>query len=108
MLRRHSSGFRGLLMLTDGALAAVLLVALSIVRFEGAWLDQWRFVLQQPVAFAVGYAVLWVAILWLHGLYRPRARWTIRSEGLAIGRATIVLALMTLSVLFVFKLPDVS
>jgi len=95
-------------MLTDGALAAVLLVALSIVRFEGAWLDQWRFVLQQPGAFAVGYAVVWVAILWLHGLYRPRARWTIRSEGFAVARATLVLALVTLSVLFVFKLPDVS
>jgi exopolysaccharide biosynthesis polyprenyl glycosylphosphotransferase len=51
---------------------------------------------------------LWVIVLWLHGLYRPRARWTIRSEGLAVGRATLVMALLTLSVLFVFRLPDVS
>ena len=47
-------------------------------------------------------------MIWLHGLYRPRARWTVRSEGLAIARATVVMALITLSVLFVFRLPDVS
>jgi exopolysaccharide biosynthesis polyprenyl glycosylphosphotransferase len=108
MLRRHASGFRTLLMLADGALAAVLLVTLSVVRFEGDWLSHWRDILQQPALFAMGYAVLWIVVLWLHGLYRPRARWTIRSEGLAIGRATVVLALLTLSVLFVFRLPDVS
>jgi exopolysaccharide biosynthesis polyprenyl glycosylphosphotransferase len=95
-------------MLADGTLAAVLLVALSVVRFEGDWLSHWRDILQQPAAFAFGYAVLWIVVLWLHGLYRPRARWTIRSEGLAIGRASVVLALLTLSVLFVFRLPDVS
>ncbi|HYK94606.1 MAG TPA: sugar transferase [Candidatus Dormibacteraeota bacterium] len=108
MLRRHASGFRALLMLTDGALAGVLLVALSIVRFEREWLDHWQVILQQPAALAFSYAALWIVILWLHGMYRPRARWTIRSEGLAIGRATVVLALLTLSVLFVFRLPDVS
>ena len=42
---------------------------------------------------AIAYAVAWVVVLWLHGLYRPRARWTIRSEGLAIARATVVLGL---------------
>jgi exopolysaccharide biosynthesis polyprenyl glycosylphosphotransferase len=108
MLRRHASGFRALLMLTDGLLAAVLLVALSIVRFENDWLDHWQVILQQPGALAIAYSAMWIVILWLHGLYRPRARWTIRSEGLAIGRATVVLALLTLSVLFVFRLPDVS
>jgi exopolysaccharide biosynthesis polyprenyl glycosylphosphotransferase len=108
MLRRHASGFRALLMLADGALAAVLLVALSVVRFEGDWLDHWQAILQQPGALALAYSSLWIIVLWLHGLYRPRARWTIRSEGLAVGRATIVMALLTLSVLFVFRLPDVS
>jgi exopolysaccharide biosynthesis polyprenyl glycosylphosphotransferase len=108
MLRRHASGFRALLMLTDGLLAAVLLVTLSVVRFENEWLDHWRVILQSPAALAMAYSALWIVVLWLHGLYRPRARWTIRSEGLAIARATVVLALLTLSVLFVFRLPDVS
>ncbi len=95
-------------MLADGGLAIVLLVLLSIVRFGSEWVSIWEPVLAQPVGFAAAYAVGWVAVLWLHGLYRPRSRWTIRSEGLAIGRAVIVLALVTFSVLFVFRLPDVS
>src|SRR6185503_55471 len=108
MLRRHASGFRALLMLTDAVLAFVLLVVLSLVRFGPGWLDVWRPLLTQPALFGVGYATVWVAILWLHGLYRPRARWSIRSEGLAIARATLVLGLITGTVLFTFRLPDVS
>jgi exopolysaccharide biosynthesis polyprenyl glycosylphosphotransferase len=108
MLRRHASGFRALLMAADAALAFVLLVGLSFVRFGPDWLEVWRPLLQQPALFGVGYAIVWVGILWLHGLYRPRARWSIRSEGLAIARATIVLGLITGTVLFTFRLPDVS
>ena len=108
MLRRHAYGFRALLMLVDGALAVVLLGALSIVRFGDEWLTHWSPILAQPGLFSLAYAVVWVSVLWLHGLYRPRARWTIRSEGLAIARASVVMALITLSVLFVFRLPDIS
>jgi exopolysaccharide biosynthesis polyprenyl glycosylphosphotransferase len=108
MLRRHAFGFRTLLMLADAGLAIALLVVLSIIRFGAGWQEVWRPVLDQPVMFAVGYGLAWVAVLWLHGLYRPRARWTIRSEGLAIGRAVIVLALISGTVLFAFRLPDVS
>lgn len=77
MLRRHAFGFRTLLMLADAVLAIALLV-------------------EQPVVFAVANAGAWVAVLRFNGLYRPRARWTIRSEGLAVARATIALALITL------------
>ena len=108
MLRRHAFGFRTLLMLADAGLAIVLLVVLSVARFGDQWLATWRPVLEQPVVFAVGYALAWVVVLWFQGLYRPRARWSIRSEGLAIGRAVIVLALVSGTVLFAFRLPDVS
>jgi exopolysaccharide biosynthesis polyprenyl glycosylphosphotransferase len=108
MFRRHAIGFRTLLMLVDGALAAALLAAVSAARFGAEWLSHWTPVLDQPVAFALLYAVGWVVVLDLHGLYRPRARWTIRSEAIAVARATLVMALVTLSVLFVFRLPDVS
>jgi exopolysaccharide biosynthesis polyprenyl glycosylphosphotransferase len=108
MYRRHAIGFRTLLMLVDGLLAAVLLVALSVARFGPEWLSHWFPILDQPIAFGFLYAVGWVVVLDLHGLYRPRARWTIRSEAVAVGRATVVMALVTLSVLFVFRLPDVS
>jgi len=108
MLRRHASGFRAMLMLADGGLAIALLVGLSVARFGEGWLETWKPVLQQPLLFAVAYATGWVGALWLSGLYRPRARWSIRSEALAIGRSTIVMALITGSVLFAFRLPDVS
>jgi len=109
MLRRHASGFRAMLMLADAGIAFVLLVVLSILRFGSEnWLDVWGPLLEQPAVVAVGYSVAWVIALWLHGLYRPRARWTIRSEGVAIARATVVLGLVTGTVLFAFRLPDVS
>jgi exopolysaccharide biosynthesis polyprenyl glycosylphosphotransferase len=108
MLRRHASGFRALLMAADATLAFVLLIALSVARFGSGWLDVWSPLLAQPAFFGLAYAVVWVVILWLHGLYRPRARWSIRSEGLAVLRATVVLGLVTGTVLFAFKLPDVS
>ena len=95
-------------MLVDGGLAAVLLGVVSFARFGGEWYDHWLPFLNQPAAFAAAYAGGWVAVLWLHGLYRPRARWTIRSEAFTLFRATLVMALFTLSLLFVFRLPDIS
>jgi exopolysaccharide biosynthesis polyprenyl glycosylphosphotransferase len=108
VLRRHAVGFRTLLMLADAVLAVVLLGFLSYARFGSDWLAIWQPLFAEPVVFAALYAVGWVVVLWLHGLYRPRARWTIRSEGTAIGRSVIVVALVTLSLLFLFRLPDVS
>jgi exopolysaccharide biosynthesis polyprenyl glycosylphosphotransferase len=108
MIRRHAIGFRTLLMLVDGALAAVALGAVSFARFGPDWYGRWLPYLKEPWAFGVIYAAGWVSVLWLHGLYRPRARWTIRSEALALARATFVMALVTLSLLFVMRLPDIS
>jgi exopolysaccharide biosynthesis polyprenyl glycosylphosphotransferase len=95
-------------MLADGVLAFVLLVVLSLVRFGDQWLSIWQPLLAQPAIGGIAYAVAWVVVLWLHGLYQMRTRWTIRGEGLAIARATIVLGLIAGTVLFAFRLPDVS
>ena len=95
-------------MLADAAIAVVLLGVMSVARFGGDWLAIWQPLFSAPLAFAGAYAAGWVVVLWAHGLYRPRARWTIRSEAFAIGRSVIVMALVTLSLLFVFRLPDVS
>ena len=108
MIRRNAIGFRTLLMLVDGALAAGALGLVSYARFGDEWAVCWQPYLSQPVAFVLLYAVVWIGVLWLHGLYRPRARWTIRSEALALARASVVMALITLSLLFVLRLPDVS
>jgi exopolysaccharide biosynthesis polyprenyl glycosylphosphotransferase len=108
MIRRHASTLRALLMLTDGLLAAAVLVGLSVVRFGGDWAVWWRQIIPDPVALLVVYAVGWVLALALNGLYRPRARWSIRTEAWDLVRATALMAVATFAVLFWFKLPDVS
>jgi exopolysaccharide biosynthesis polyprenyl glycosylphosphotransferase len=44
----------------------------------------------------------------VHGLYRARERWTRRGEVAAVLQATLVQLALTLSALYVLKLPDVS
>jgi exopolysaccharide biosynthesis polyprenyl glycosylphosphotransferase len=44
----------------------------------------------------------------MNGLYRPRARWSIVREAIDVLQATIILSLVSLSVLFIFRWPDVS
>jgi hypothetical protein len=95
-------------MFADAVLAFALLVLLSIFRFGQDWLNVWAPLLDQPAIVAFAYGGAWVAVLWLHGLYRPRARWTIRSEGLAIARAAVVLGLITGTFLFAFRVTDAS
>jgi len=108
MIRRHASTLRALLMLTDGLLAAVVLVGLSVVRFGEDWAVWWREIIPDPAGLLLVYAVGWVVALALNGLYRPRARWSIRSEAWDLVRATVLMAVATFAVLFWFKLPDVS
>ena len=108
MIRRHGRGLRMLLMLADGVLAAVTLVVASALRFGGEWDDHWRGIVSDPGALLFLYAVGWVGALAYFGLYRVRARWSLRSEALDLARATLVMAAITLAVLFWFRLPDIS
>ena len=108
VIRRHASGFRALLMLGDALFAVALLGILSLWRFGPEWAVVWREFIPEPVLFLAIYAGGWVAVLTMLGLYRPRARWSLLSEARDVLRATAVMALATLSVLFLFKLPDVS
>ncbi len=108
MIRRNAAGFRALLMTADALLAVVLLVGLSLWRFGPDWAIWWRQIVPIPEGLVVIYAGGWVISLMMNGLYRPRARWSIIREAIDVLRATAVLALVTLSVLFVFKMPDVS
>ncbi len=108
MIRRYASGFRLLLMAADALLAVLVLVLLSTWRFGQDWAVWWREIIPEPIAFLALYATGWVFVLTMNGLYRPRARWSIRSEAVAVVRATFLMALLTLSVLFLFKLPEVS
>src|SRR3954447_5771676 len=108
MIRRHALWFRTLLMAADAAIACALLVGLSIWRFGPDWAVWWRGIVPQPEAFLVLYAAGWVAILAANGLYRPRARLSVRAEAMDVVRATASMAAVTFTVLFFFRLPDVS
>ena len=109
MIRRHALAFRTTLMLADGGLAIGLAFLLSVVRFgQGDVLPSLRSALPDARAVIVVFAGAWVSVLWMHGLYRSRARWTFRSEAGDIIRATLTFAIATLAFLYVFKLPDVS
>jgi exopolysaccharide biosynthesis polyprenyl glycosylphosphotransferase len=108
MLRRHGVRFRTALMLLDAGLAAGLLIGLSILRFGADWSVYWRYITPEPIALPVALGIGWVAILASFGLYRPRARLSIRSEAVDVVKATALLAVISLSLFFVFRLPDVS
>jgi len=95
-------------MAADALLAAAILVLASLWRFGSDWAILWRQVIPEPTVFLVVYTLGWVFALTMNGLYRPRARWSLRNEVADVTRATGVMALGTLSVLFLFKLPDVS
>ena len=108
MIRRHTTALRLLMMGADALSAFGLFIATSILRFGDVWLGTWSAAgIDAPVAAAL-YATTWVTLLWILGLYRLRARWTARIEIKDVGRAAVLLGLITFSALFAFKLPDVS
>ncbi len=98
MIRRHGGMLRALLMLTDGALA----VAMSLALYQGLahpdtslgpFLDAFW-------ARALVYGLAWVGLLYINGAYRLRAHWTLASEARSVVRATFWLSLLGISVLW--------
>jgi FlaA1/EpsC-like NDP-sugar epimerase len=108
MLRRHALRLRAALMLLDAVMTALLLVVLSLIRFGADWSIYWRYITPEPVVLPLIAGTGWVAILAYFGLYRPRARWSIRTDAVDVAKSTLVLAAITLSLFFLFRLPDVS
>ncbi len=97
------------LLATDGASATAVFLLVSIARFgDGEWMEIWsRLGIDIRVAaFVFGWA--WVTALWYNGQYQLRTRWRLRSDAAGIFRATILVAGITLSVLFVSKQEHVS
>ena len=95
-------------MLADVTVALLLAVLVSRVMFPGPAGDFWTRALPD---YRLGLALLvsaWVMILWLHGGYRPRARWSIRSDARLVARALALLAIVTFAFLYLAQLPEVS
>ena len=108
MIRRFGTELRALLMLADVLVAVGLALVISAVLFPGDEGDFWQAAVPEWRLGLVLLVSAWVLILWLHGGYRPRARWSIRSDARLIARAIIVLAAVTFAYLYLARLPEVS
>jgi exopolysaccharide biosynthesis polyprenyl glycosylphosphotransferase len=109
MIRRHVTVLRLLFMAADGITAAGLFAVVSMVRFGSAnWLTSWTAASVDGRFLAVTYGLAWVTVTWLLGLYRLRARLSLRSELVGLFQAVCLVAVATFTALFLFKLPNVS
>jgi exopolysaccharide biosynthesis polyprenyl glycosylphosphotransferase len=109
MIRRHGRLLRLLTMMVDALSAISLFVVVSVLRFGPAdWQHVWQVSVGSTWLLLVGYAITWVALLGLHGSYRPRTHWSAQGEAAAIVRATVILGLVSFSALFLLDLVDVS
>ena len=110
LIRRYAAVTRWSLAVADTILAVLVVIGATSLRFGQAsgWpLDESPSLPDPQLAVAV-FIGMWIFVLWLHGMYRSRARWTRRSDIATVLRALVVLLVATLSLLWIFKLPDVS
>jgi exopolysaccharide biosynthesis polyprenyl glycosylphosphotransferase len=110
MIRRYAAVFRLTLVAADAILALVVVLGAMVVRFGRitSWPASADGNVPNPAAAVGVFVGSWISVLWLHGLYRSRARLTDRAEMVAVLRAILIQVAITLSLLYVFKLPDVS
>jgi exopolysaccharide biosynthesis polyprenyl glycosylphosphotransferase len=110
MIRRYAAALRLTLAAADIVLALIVVAGATSVRFgdSGWWPHDVKTALPDPNLAVAVFVGMWIAVLWVHGLYRNRAQWTRRGEVAVVLRATLIQLALTLSLLFLFKLPDVS
>jgi exopolysaccharide biosynthesis polyprenyl glycosylphosphotransferase len=110
MIRRYGFLWRLLLVAADFVLAIIVIIFAANLRFGRGlvWPADVSNALPHTNQTVFGFAALWVAVLWAQGLYRSRARWTRRSDLYAVIRATVIQLALTMSLLYLLKLPDVS
>jgi len=98
---------RLVLVLADGLTAAAVFLLVSLVRFEVDPAALWSVGIDVSVAAAL-FAVTWVTVFWVLGLYRLRARWGLMAEARDIARGTVAVAATSLALLFIFHQDNVS
>jgi exopolysaccharide biosynthesis polyprenyl glycosylphosphotransferase len=110
MIRRHLMALRFGLMVADGLIAVGVFMAVAELRFrnDGNVASLWRALNVEPILAAVIFAAVWVAVLWISGLYRLDVRWNVSTEIRDLARATLLVVAITLSALFLLKQTDVS
>jgi exopolysaccharide biosynthesis polyprenyl glycosylphosphotransferase len=109
MIRRHLMTLRLTLMVGDGVTAVLVFLLVSFIRFgNSGWTGIWTRIGIDIRMAAIAFGIGWVVSMWFFGLYRLRARWQLRTEAKDIARSTVLVATVSLSLLFVFKQQDVS
>ncbi|MGK2849936.1 MAG: sugar transferase [Candidatus Limnocylindrales bacterium] len=109
MIRRYIAVLHLGLMVADGVIAAAVFMAVSAFRFGAEASDvYWTTLGIEPVAAAILYAAVLVAVLWVQHLYQLRVRWSPRREALDVLVAIVLLAVVVFTALFLLKLPAVS
>jgi exopolysaccharide biosynthesis polyprenyl glycosylphosphotransferase len=97
------------LMVADACSAAMVFLLVSIARFgDGQWMQIWQGLGLDIRLVAALFGIVWVVALWYRGMYHLRTRWRLVSEALEILRATILVAALSLSALFIFHGEGVS
>jgi exopolysaccharide biosynthesis polyprenyl glycosylphosphotransferase len=110
VIRRHADLFQALLVAADALAALAVVLGAARLRFglDSPWVSALGSSLPDP-KIAVGlFIATWIGLLWMGGLYRTRSHWTMAGELRELLGAAIALLAITLSALFLFKLPDVS
>ena len=107
MTKRHLTTLRLLLVLGDAVVAWFVFLVVSYFRFDADPSAYWSVGLEIGTA-AILFAVMWVGVLWVVGLYRLRVRWGLLSEARDLAKATLIALGVTLSILFLTHQDNVS
>jgi exopolysaccharide biosynthesis polyprenyl glycosylphosphotransferase len=106
MIRRHGTGLRFALMALDATLAVAIALATFAVTQGAAQMAAPHDPGLTGLLLLPLYAVAWVQILAARGLYHLRARWSIRSEAVAVSQAVAILGLGTFVTITILGLRD--
>src|SRR5262245_15757654 len=108
MVRRHTTALRASLMAVDFLSALLLFLAASMWRYGPTWEHDWQALGVDPWIAGTAYALGWTFIVLLQGLYRVRARYSLRAEAIALVRAGLILGLAVITLFFVYQVSNAS
>jgi exopolysaccharide biosynthesis polyprenyl glycosylphosphotransferase len=107
MTRRHLTTLALLLALADLISAFGVFMLVAAIRFESDPSSVWSVGIDPPVAAAI-FAIGWIGVSSIGGLYNLRSRWSLGAEAADIARVSLLMAAITLSVLFLLHQDNVS
>ena len=109
MIGRYLAALRLGLIVVDFVAATFVFLAASLIRYgDGDWVTIWAQIGVDIRLAAMVFGLLWVSALWFEGLYRVRARLRLVTELTDILQATLIVAALTLSSLYVLRAENVS